>query len=386
MRNNYFEHLKWISDCFGNATHQPEIRYVNTSLHGVGHSFVKEAFVTLKLPSFIPVQAQQHPDANFPTVKFPNPEETGALDLAIQCADANDARYILAQDPDADRFGAAQRLADQTWHIFTGDELGTIFAARVLKSYQRSGKPIERLAMVSSTVSSRILSQMAAEEGFKYQDCLTGFKHIGNTALELERTGNYEIHFGYEEAIGFMFGPLIRDKDGVAAAAVFAIVISQLEEEGMTIYSYLHDIYKRYGYHQTRNGYYVSPDPITTTNIFQRLRSYLAGQPRTYPRSIADMTITGIRDLTTGYDSTNPPDYRPHLPSSDGEMITFTARSAICSITLTLRASGTEPKIKFYIEGRGDNKAVISETLLRVVEQLGEDLVEKERNNLKQSS
>jgi len=354
---------------------------VNTSLHGVGHLFLKEAFASLNLPNVIAVEEQRDPDPDFPTLKFPNPEEKNVLNLAIKCAESKGIQYITAQDPDADRFGAAQKINGNDWHIFTGDELGSIFAARIFELHKKLNKPIERLAMVSSTVSSRMLSRMAFINGFKYQDCLTGFKYIGNTALDLEKTGQYEVIFGYEEAIGFMFGPTIRDKDGIAGAIMFVMLVIHLEEQGKTPYSYLQELYQRYGFYKTRNGYFVCPDPLLKAKIFSRLRNF-SGSPRSYPTSIGGIGITSVRDLSAGYDSKYPPDFKPVLPPSDGEMITFMAESSGHLITLTLRASGTEPKIKYYLEGKGTEEQSIQVFLSGVIEELAKDWVQKDKNGL----
>ncbi|KAG7086720.1 hypothetical protein E1B28_002654 [Marasmius oreades] len=220
--------------------------FVNTSMHGVGHSFLATAFERFNVP-YIPVVEQASPNPDFPTVAYPNPEEKGALNLALATADREEADYVLAQDPDADRFAAAERQPNGQWLTFTGDQLGTVFAGQVLRAYVASGKPIDRLAMVASTVSSKMIEAMAKLEGFKFAECLTGFKYIGNTALDLTQQG-FEVPFGYEEAIGFMFGPTVRDKDGVAASVMFAQIVTILRGQGKTVKSYLDELYARYGF------------------------------------------------------------------------------------------------------------------------------------------
>jgi len=294
------------------------------------------------------VKEQQNPDPEFPTVKFPNPEEAGALDLAIGTAEATGASYVLAQDPDADRFSAAERRVDGTWVMFTGDQLGALFAGRILEQYKVSGKPLDKLSMVASTVSSKMIEAIAAAEGFKFVECLTGFKYIGNTALALVEQG-FEVPFGYEEAIGFMIGSEIRDKDGVAAAVFFAELVAALHREGKAASGFLQELYDRYGYFETNNSYFVCDDPLIIDRIFARLRCYdgqgSSGRPN-YPKSIAGMEVTSVVDLTLGYDSTNPPTYKPKLPLSSGHMIQFRAASKNgFKIVLTTRTSGTEPKV-----------------------------------------
>jgi len=360
------------------------VKFVNTSMHGVGHPFVVKAFEVFGLPPFTAVKSQQDPDPEFPTVKFPNPEEKGALDLAIAEAETVGAQYVLAQDPDADRFSAAEKRHGD-WVTFTGDQLGAIFAARCLEAYRSSGKPMNKLAMVASTVSSKMIESMALKEGFKFVECLTGFKYIGNTVLQLVDEG-YEVPFAYEEAIGFMVGPAVRDKDGVSAAVCFAEIAVTLAARGLTVMEFLHDLYSRYGHFRTNNSYFICNNSATIDRIFGRLRSYYAEKLGSwnYPTSIAGLNMVSIRDLTVGYDSANPPTFKPSLPLSAGHMIQFRAQSdeSGIGITLTIRTSGTEPKIKFYLEGNGNDPSALEACLSSVVAELRDNWMEAEQNGL----
>ncbi|THU99146.1 phosphoglucomutase 1 [Dendrothele bispora CBS 962.96] len=358
--------------------------FVNTSMHGVGHPFVQKALSALEL-SIKPVQEQQKPDPDFPTVSYPNPEEKGALDLAIATANKAGADYVLAQDPDADRFSAVEKQPNGEWLTFTGDQLGVVFAAYVMETYKKTGKPMSKLAMVASTVSSKMVEAMAQAENFKFAECLTGFKYIGNTAMNLVAQG-YEVPFGYEEAIGFMFGSEIRDKDGVAASVMFAQLAEILRNEGRTVKSYLDDLYKRYGYFKTSNSYFICNEPATIDKIFVQIRNFedSSTQGFNYPKQIGGLTVTSVIDLTTGYDSTNPPTYKPSLPLSSGHMIQFRAenREQGTKIILTTRTSGTEPKVKYYLEGSGSDSEQVTKTLVEVVKELGDVWMEAKKNNL----
>ncbi|TFK55033.1 hypothetical protein OE88DRAFT_1653657 [Heliocybe sulcata] len=385
MREDYLQYVKALS-CQDSESQKAEIRVVNTSMHGVSHAILTKVFESLGFPAYIPVKEQEAPNPDFPTVNFPNPEEKGALDLAMKLGDEVGVSYVLAQDPDADRFAAAEKQRDGKWTPFTGDQLGTLFAAAVLEQYKSSGKPLSKLAMVASTVSSKMIAAMAASEGFRFVDCLTGFKYIGNTALTLVSDG-YEVPFGYEEAIGFMFGDEVRDKDGVAATIVFMDLINSLHAQGKTASSYLQELYQRYGYFQTSNSYFICTEAPTINKIFARLRNFggrnTTGNPD-YPKEIAGLSIIQIRDLTVGYDSSNPPTYKPTLPLSSGHMIQFKAESPAKDeeIFLTLRTSGTEPKIKYYLEGRGHDASKVSGLLARVVAELGDSWLQADSNGL----
>ncbi|KAJ7093102.1 hypothetical protein C8R44DRAFT_815571 [Mycena epipterygia] len=383
MKDAYFSNLSALN-LSRTLNSESKVTFVNTSMHGVSDAFISRAFQLFGFRPFIPVVEQQQPDPDFPTVVFPNPEEKGALDLALRTADAHGAVYVLSQDPDSDRFCAAEKQGSNgQWAVFTGDQLGTIFAAQALELYEASGKPIEKLAMVASTVSSKMIGAMAEKHGFKFVECLTGFKFIGNTALTLEQEG-FEVPFGYEEAIGYMFGSQIRDKDGVAASVSFAELVTALTSQGKTVQSYLEELYQRYGYFQTSNSYFVCKDPPTIDAIFERLRNFEPDANPVYPRTIAGMEITSVVDLTTGYDSTNPPTYKPALPLSSGHMIQFKAvkKEDGTKMALTTRTSGTEPKIKYYVEASGKDAAAVREVLVKVVEELGVSWMEAEKHHL----
>ncbi|KAG6379074.1 hypothetical protein JVT61DRAFT_11510 [Boletus reticuloceps] len=435
MKESYFTLIHGMANP-GLRLGATPIKFVNTSMHGVSDAFLSEVFRRAGFKPYIAVEEQQVPDPNFPTVVFPNPEEKG-MECAISTAIRTGADYVLAQDPDSDRFSAAERGSDGSFTIFTGDQLGTLFASRVLARYKESGKPLDKLAMVASTVSSKMVEAMARHEGFIFVDCLTGrppkhnlldlfpsnptgFKFIGNTALDLERAG-YEVPFGYEEAIGFMFGSEIRDKDGISATLMFAEMASELQSQGLTVQGYLNGLYERcastfshlyvssqhlsrYGYFETRNSYFVCSDTVKIDKIFGGLRNFektLQPITKQYPHSIAQLTVFSIIDLTAGhgYDSTNPPTYAPRLPLSSGHMIQFRANSADVNIVLTIRfvppvvlntrscrfrTSGTEPKIKYYLEGCGNDPEQVSAILPRVVEHLANKWMKASENDLSQ--
>ncbi|KAL1730114.1 hypothetical protein EV714DRAFT_211628 [Schizophyllum commune] len=379
MKDAYFKSLLSIVQP---AIDPPPVKFVNTSMHGVSHPFVTRAFEILNFPPFTPVAEQQDPDPEFPTVRYPNPEEKGALDLAMKTAAEQGAQIILAQDPDSDRFSAIEANPGGGWTTFTGDQLGTIFAASVFEKYKAAGKPLDKLVMVASTVSSKMVAAMAAKEGFKFTETLTGFKFIGNAALDLAKQG-YEVPFGYEEAIGYMFGET-RDKDGVAATISFVDLVLSLYKQGKTVKGYLDELYEKYGYFETRNSYFICGDPKVITKIFSGLRNTNSDKDvlRRYPHTLGGLNVTAVSDLTVYWDSRRG---TPRLPRSSGQMIQFwAAGEGGVKITLTLRTSGTEPKIKYYLEGSGTDRAAVSETLGRVVEDMRVNWMQAEEFGLLQ--
>ncbi|KAG0642870.1 hypothetical protein HOY80DRAFT_569312 [Tuber brumale] len=338
----YFAALRELEVGLG-CREDHRLQFVYTPMHGVGLSFMWRIATEMGLGDYMmPVSVQATPDPNFPTVKFPNPEEKGALDLAIATAERKGIHLVLASDPDADRFAAAEKLPSGKWHVFTGNQLGILFAAHVVGVYRKEGKDISKLSMLASTVSTQMLRAMADTEGFHYNETLTGFKWLGNRAIALEKNG-YDVAYAFEEAIGYMFSPIVHDKDGIAAASVFLTMARQWAKGGFTVFQKLEQLYQKYGYFEAANSYFTSPDPLVTKEVFAAIRNL--GDP--YPAKIGNRDIIKWRDLTVGYDSSIQ-NREPELPvSKNSEMITVELENGV---RFTVRASGTEPKIKMYIE------------------------------------
>lgn len=346
VETNYFTDIQQYS-YNKEANAKSELKITYTAMHGVGTPWVAKAFEAFNLPAYIPVEEQIAPHPDFPTVAFPNPEEgKGALKLAIQRADSAGSPLILANDPDADRLAVAEKLDDGSWKVFTGNEIGILLAHWVWQKFSAAHPevPVDKCVMLNTTVSSKMLSAMAAKEGFHYDETLTGFKWLGSVAADLTSKG-YHFLYAFEEAIGFMVGDVCRDKDGVRAAAVFAEMAVELYSQRSTVVRTLHSLYEKYGYYATNNRYFFCYDPALMETIFGRIRNN--GQ---YSEACGPYKIKNIRDLTTGYDSSRP-DKKAILPtSSSTHMITFFFENGCVA---TLRGSGTEPKLKYYIEHHG---------------------------------
>ncbi|KAK3928657.1 Phosphoglucomutase-2 [Frankliniella fusca] len=380
----YFEHLK-------NALLTPTVnassplKFTYTAMHGVGYKYMKEAFQIAGFKPFIAVEEQKDPDPEFSTVKFPNPEEgKSSLQLSIKTADANGSTIILANDPDADRLAVAEKVGDE-WKTFTGNELGALLGWWLLRSYKEKNpdKSLDDVYMLSSTVSSKILRTMAQHEGFNFEETLTGFKWMGNRACELMTQGK-KVVFAFEEAIGFMCGSSVVDKDGVSAAVHISEMATYLKMKGKTLNDQLSEVYNQYGYHLCKNSYFICHKPETTKKIFERLRNF-SGALKTYPAHILDgkYKIKNVVDLTIGYDSSTPNGV-PVLPtSSSSQMITFSFDNGL---VITLRTSGTEPKIKYYSEFIADRTLkdlmAVSATFEEMVTAVVSEYLEPELNGI----
>ncbi|GAA5918589.1 hypothetical protein JCM6882_001902, partial [Rhodosporidiobolus microsporus] len=386
--------------------------FTYTPMHGVGLPFAQRALTSFGFPSssLSIVSAQSSPNPDFPTVKFPNPEELGALDLAIRHADEVGSTLVLANDPDADRFTAAEKQRDSgEWKQFTGDELGALLGAWALERY-KEGLPegqegVEKAAMCASTVSSKMLRSMAQKEGFVFRETLTGFKWIGNEMQTLEDEGFHPI-FAYEEAIGFMHGHEIKDKDGVTALALFAEMAASLARLQKPLTTHLDSLYYEYGFHATSNSYFICRDPKKTDRIFSKLRygrddvdiasppplASFRLTPGTATATLGPYPLTYLRDLTIGFDSSTA-DGAPTLPTDkSAHMVSFRVGSTDkekeqkdgIEVEGTVRTSGTEPKIKFYLEARGPNtqRAHVREKLEKVRAAIGESWLRWEEEGL----
>ncbi|KAL9062956.1 MAG: hypothetical protein Q9157_008512 [Trypethelium eluteriae] len=348
------------------------IRFVYTPLHGVGLPYLTRAVQDDNLSDSMTVVSQQaHPDPDFPTVKFPNPEEKGALDLAIQTADANNIDLVLANDPDADRFSAAIKVSS-IWHQLTGNQIGILLASHMLETYTHQQHQEDRLSantrpssstqppklvMLASAVSSRMLSAMAHAENFHFVETLTGFKWLGNAAQYLARSGNYDPIFAFEEAIGYMFPTVVADKDGIAAAAIFLRACLRWRADGgLSPWEKLQTLYQKYGFFAEENFYVVSPSVEVTDAAFARIRSMGKEEAEegelVYPKRLGENRIVRWRDLTMGYDSATA-DRVPELPvQKDVQMLTAELEN---DVRFTVRASGTEPKVKVYIDAKAED-------------------------------
>ncbi|XP_020847659.1 phosphopentomutase [Phascolarctos cinereus] len=387
INNDYFEDLKKY--CFHSDVNKSSaLKFVHTSVHGVGHAFVQSAF---KAFDFVPPDAvpeQKAPDPEFPTVKYPNPEEgKGVLTLSFALAEKTQAKIILANDPDADRLAVAERQENGEWKVFSGNELGALLGWWRFTSWKEKNQDrnaLKDLYMLSSTVSSKILRAIALKEGFHFEETLTGFKWMGNRAKQLIDQGK-NVLFAFEEAIGYMCCPFVLDKDGVSAAVISAELACFLATKNLSLAQQLKAIYVEYGYHITKASYFICHDQNIIKNLFENLRNY--DGKSTYPKTCGKFEVSGVRDLTTGYDSSQP-DKKAILPTSkSSQMITFTF---VNGGVATMRTSGTEPKIKYYAElcvppGNSDHEQLKKE-LNDLVSAIEEYFFQPEKNKLQPKS
>ena len=293
------------------------VRAIYTAMHGVGTETVEKVFAKAAYADPILVKAQTDPDPDFPTVAFPNPEEPGAIDLSLVVAREHDGDVVIANDPDADRCAAAINDGG-TWRMLSGDELGALFG-----EYLASNSPekYRERCFANSIVSSSLLSKIANHHGIEFHETLTGFKWLA----KLENLG-----FGYEEAIGYSVDPqTVNDKDGVSAAIALARIAGELKSQGSSISQYLKKIREKYGFHKTIQISIRVADLHNISRVLNAIRAAV-------PSEIAGYKVERFDDLL------NP---SGDLPPTDG--VRFYLEEGIRVI---IRPSGTEPKVKCYIE------------------------------------
>ena len=316
----------------GLALHPGEGRdlgIVYTAMHGVGARFTLAALARAGFTSVHPVAAQNEPDGAFPTVAFPNPEEKGALDLSLALCEETRADLLLANDPDADRLAAGARDRQGRMRVFSGNEIGVLLGAYCLK--ERRPKP-ERPLVVTTIVSSSQLGKIARDLGAASAETLTGFKWIENRALELERTEGRTTVFGYEEALGYSVGDVVRDKDGISAALIFADLAGWCRARGVTAWDYLEEIQREHGLFLSAQRSVTIPGAEGAATIAAIMDGFRARPPA----AVGGLAVAETRDYRAGV---------PGLPKSNVVAYLLDGGSRV-----TLRPSGTEPKIKYYFE------------------------------------
>lgn len=307
-----------------------KLRIVTTSLHGVGGAALARVLAEAGFTDVVPVEEQAEPDPDFPTVAFPNPEEPGAIDMALALAQDAHAQFVIANDPDADRcavavldpqygtYQGAETASSQGWRMLHGDEVGMLLGWDAAERAARTGTGG---TLACSIVSSRALAAIAARHGLAHATTLTGFKWISRTP---------DLVFGYEEALGYCVDPEhVRDKDGLSAAVAVAQLANRLAADGRTLLDRLDDVARACGLH-------VTGQVSARFEDLALIESTMAALRTSPPSVLAGSPVDSVRDLAEGLDG---------LPPTDG-VVLLTADDT----RVIVRPSGTEPKVKCYIE------------------------------------
>lgn len=315
-----------------------DITVVYTALHGVGTETLRSVFHAAGFAEPILVSEQAEPDPDFPTVAFPNPEEKGAIDLALEKGRDFDADIVIANDPDADRCAVAikdHRLlsaGSDPWRMLRGDEVGVILGAYIAETLTPDSS--SQAIFANSIVSSSALSKVANRHGIRFTETLTGFKWLA----KVDR-----LTFGYEEALGYCVdSSSVNDKDGISAALMITDLAARLKEEGSSLSRYLDRIWSEIGYHATKQISLRFDDLSLIPPLMDSLR---ASPPRELRMKSSSYRFASLDDLSHPKDG---------LPPTDGIRLWFIREGSDERIRIIIRPSGTEPKLKCYIEVVGD--------------------------------
>jgi phosphomannomutase len=313
------------------ASGESELAITYTPLHGVGGATMTRLFREAGFATVTTVARQFEPDGSFPTLAFPNPEEPGALDLAMETARATTSALIIANDPDADRLGAAVREGDE-WRVLRGDEIGWLLASSLIEGIRDRGESV-----ATTIVSSTLLEKMARAYNVPYATTLTGFKWLARSA------GERTLGFAYEEALGFAVDSNVSDKDGLSAALALAALTAELATRGSSLLERLDEIETAYGVHATTQ-LSIRADGLDGLVQLRQKVTDLSDRP---PRELGGLAVTEVSELSLGF--------RGLLPT---EGVWFglgdTGR-------VVVRPSGTEAKVKAYVEVTPPREGSLSE-------------------------
>ena len=328
---------------------QKNMKIVYTPLHGTGITLVPQSLRNYGFENIHIVEEQAVSDGNFPTIVSPNPEEKAAMQMALDKARAIDADLVLATDPDADRIGVGVKDLDGNYILLNGNQTAALLTYYLIKQWQLKGKLTGNEYIVKTIVTSELLGDIARSAGVEYFDCLTGFKWIAEVIRNLE--GKKTFIGGGEESYGFMIGDFVRDKDAVTACCIFAECAAWAGSKGKSLYELLLDIYLEYGLYKENLVNVVKKGMSGQAEIKAMMEGFRANPPKEIAGSqvtlMNDFQLRQATDVVTG--NVTP----IALPKSDVLQFFLADGSKI-----SMRPSGTEPKIKFYFSVRAELHAV----------------------------
>jgi phosphoglucomutase len=309
-----------------------DLKVVYTPLHGAGLSCVTSVLKYIGVKNLQIVPEQARPDGNFPTCPYPNPEEPKALDLGLKWCQKTEADLLIATDPDSDRIGVAARKG-RFYHRLNGNQVGILFLDYILRCRQAEGTLPEKPVVVRTIVSTSMVDKIAESYGAEVIKTLTGFKYIGEQVGILEKKHEADrFIFGFEESCGYLIGSYVRDKDAVGASMLLCEMADAYKTEGRTLWDALDDLYEKYGHYETSLKSYE----FTGTEAAKRMQLIRRSLEEKKEMKMGGSTVVRYRDYLDGTDG---------LPGSDVLQVWTEDGS-----TITIRPSGTEPKIKVYTE------------------------------------
>ena len=344
MDNAYLNDILSLTLSPESRARHKDLKFVYTPLHGTGVRLVPEALKRLGFENVYHVPDQDVCDGNFPTVASPNPEEPSALKMAIEVADRENADIVLATDPDADRMGIAVRDNDGKMVLFNGNQTGAMLTYYILTRWHELGKLDSTKYVVKTIVTTELIRAIAEKFGVKVYNVLTGFKYIAEIVKQNEGKG--EFICGGEESYGFNVGEFVRDKDAMIACSMVAECACWAADQGKTLYQLMQDIYAEFGYYRESLTSLVRKGKAGVEEI-AKIMSDLRATP---PAELAGSPVVKVIDYEKPEETGLPKSNVLQFFSADGDVV-------------SVRPSGTEPKIKFYFGAKGDDADAKTEKL-----------------------
>ena len=340
----YLDRIKTLSLCPDIIAKHHDIPIVYTPIHGTGVKMIPASLANFGFTNIIHVPEQDVVSGDFPTVVSPNPEEPAALDMAVKRAIETDAELVMASDPDADRIGIAVKNDKGEWVLVNGNQIVMLMLNYIMTAYQERGLLKGNEFIVKTIVTTETIKTIAERNNIKMYDCYTGFKWIASVIRDLE--GKERYIGGGEESYGFLAQDFVRDKDAVSAMSLMAEIAAWAKDRGLTMYQMIQDIYLKYGFSKEKGISVVRKGKQGAEEIQAMMKSFrenpvktLAGSPVVLIKDYQNLTATDAEGNVTNLD----------MPCPSNVLQYFTAAGDKISV----RPSGTEPKIKFYIEVRG---------------------------------
>ncbi|MDT2756519.1 phospho-sugar mutase [Enterococcus asini] len=325
-----------------------DLKLVYTPLHGTGKMLGERALKQAGFEKFVLVPEQAIADANFSTVKSPNPEEHSAFEYAIKLGEKEGADLLIATDPDADRLGAAVRLPDGSYQVLSGNQIGALMVKYILEAHKNAGTLPANAAVLKSIVSSELPTAIAKSYDTTMFNVLTGFKFIAEKIQQFEEDHSHSFMFGFEESYGYLVKPFVRDKDAIQALVLIAEVAAFYKKQGKTLYDGLQDIFAEYGYYKEKT---IS---VTLSGLEgpSKIKAIMDKFRNEAPKTLGNVAVVQTEDFknltcTTSAGAVT----KMTTPPSDVLKYQMADESWVA-----VRPSGTEPKIKFYIGVKGDSQ------------------------------
>ncbi len=334
-----------------------ELKLVYTPLHGSGNVPVREILKRIGITNVTVVKEQEAPDGDFPTVKAPNPEDPNAFTLAFRYAQEVGATVIIGTDPDSDRLGLAVKKTDGNWAVLTGNQIGAILIHSLLSSYRDTGKLPKDGLVVRSIVSTQLADAICARFGVEMREVLTGFRFIAEQIAACEQKHDRTFLFGFEESYGFLAGSFARDKDAICAAMLVAEACVVYAEKGMTLYDALMEIYETYGFYREKVKSYT----LEGKEGIEAIKGAMAKLREAPLCAVAGIAVQKTEDFLKPEETGLPRSNVLRMTLSDGSWI-------------TVRPSGTEPKLKLYIGAHETTDAAVAAKLDALMDDMDQTL------------